>query len=364
MKRLLCLTTGMNTGGAETFLMKVYRQLDRAKYQMDFCVTIPDNYYADEIRTLGGKLYMVPRKSKNPVANFLGVRKIVRENQYDYVIRVCENSLATLDLLAAKAGGAKHLAMRSSNANSASKIVRVLHKMFFFLPRVIPNIKIAPSRLAAEYTFGKKAVASGDVLLLQNGIDTEKFRFSQTIRDDVRSDLNAGNNTIIGHVGRFSNQKNHKKLIEIFHAYHALVPDSQLWLVGTGPLEEAIRQMVASLGISDAVRFLGVRSDVNRLLMGMDVFVFPSFYEGMPNTVIEAQATGLRCLIADTITPEADVNGLVRYMPLEETSQSWANQIQPSVPAQRCNAVELMKSKGYEMADVVNTFVRRVFDAE
>ena len=153
MKRLLCLTTGMNTGGAETFLMKVYRQLDRAKYQMDFCVTIPDNYYADEIRTLGGKLYMVPRKSKNPVANFLGVRKIVRENQYDYVIRVCENSLATLDLLAAKAGGAKHLAMRSSNANSASKIVRVLHKMFFFLPRVIPNIKIAPSRLAAEYTF-------------------------------------------------------------------------------------------------------------------------------------------------------------------------------------------------------------------
>lgn len=364
MKRLLCLTAGMNAGGAETFLMKVYRQLDRTKYQMDFCVTIPENFYAEEIRSLGGKIYVIPRKSINPVANFLGIRRIVREHQYDYVLRVCENSLAALDLLAAKTGGAKHLAMRSSNANSASAVVRVLHKLFFFLPRRIPNIKIAPSRLAANYTFGKKAVVNGQVLLLKNGIDTEKFRFSPDVREKIRGELDAGDKTVIGHVGRFSNQKNHKKLMEVFHAYHAQVPDSVLWLVGTGPLEEEIRQMAASLGISDAVRFLGVRGDVNSLLMGMDAFVFPSFYEGMPNTVIEAQATGLNCLIADTITPEADVNGLVRYMSLEETPQSWAGQILPSDPAQRGDAVELMISKGYEIADVVNTFARSVFEED
>lgn len=362
MKRLLCLTAGMNAGGAETFLMKIFRKLDRSKYMMDFCVTVTENYYEQEIKELGGKMYVIPPKSKNPVKTFCAIRRIVKDNQYDYVIRVCENALSTLDLLAAKCGGAKHLIMRSSNADSASAIVRVLHKVFFFLPRIIPNVKLAPSKLAAEYTFGRKAVQQGKVYLLHNGINTVQFRFSQEVRDEVRQQLDADGKIVIGHVGRFNQQKNHRKLIEVFAEYQKMEPESELWLVGIGNLEEEIRECVKDLGLENAVKFLGLRNDVNRLLMGMDAFIFPSFYEGMPNTVIEAQATGLHCLISDTITPEADVNGYVRFLSLDAPAQQWAQNAKISNSAERTAANDLMRERGYEISDVVENFIGQVFE--
>lgn len=360
MKRLLCLTAGMNAGGAETFLMKVYRRLDRSKYQMDFCVTVSDNYYAEEIEALGGRIFLVPPKSHNPVANFNGIRKIVRENGYDHVIRVCENSLAVLDLLAAKAGGACRLAMRSSNANSAGTAVRILHKLFFFLPRWVPDVKLAPSTLAAEYTFGKGSVDRGEVTLLKNGLDVSYFQFKEEIRSQKRAELGLEGKMAVGHVGRFSDQKNHSFLIDVFYEIYQRNPDAVLLLVGKGEHQNKIEEKVKTLGISEAVRFLGVRSDVNHLLMAMDVFVFPSLYEGMPNTVIEAQATGLPCVIADTITPEADITGLVKYLPLE-SPEMWANEALDKGKSARVDTSEMLIRKGYDINSVTREFTHLVF---
>ena len=162
MKRLLCIISCMNTGGAETFLMKMFRNIDRKQYMMDFCVISKENYYEEEIKQLGGKMFYIPLKSKYPVKSFNAIRRIVKENNYNYVIRVNEHSLSTIDLLAAKSGGAKVLAMRSSNASSGSKISVSLHKMFIFLPKIIPNVKFAPSKLAAKYTFGKKCIENNN----------------------------------------------------------------------------------------------------------------------------------------------------------------------------------------------------------
>ena len=360
MKRLLCLTAGMNAGGAETFLMKVYRRLDRSKYQMDFCVTVSENYYAEEIKSLGGKIYVIPPKSKKPFANFNGIRRIVKENGYDCVIRVCENSLAVLDLLAAKAGGARRLIMRSSNANSAGRMVRILHKLFSFLPKYIPDVKLAPSTLAAEYTFGKGCVDRGDATLLMNGLDVRYFRFDEHIRCEKRAELELENRLIVGHVGRFSDQKNHDFLIDVFYEIYKRQPDAVLLLVGKGENQDKIKQKVQNLGISESVRFLGVRSDVNHLLQAMDVFVFPSLYEGMPNTVIEAQATGLPCVISDTITSEADITGLIKYLPLE-SPEKWAEEALKRGTSARMDTSDILIHNGYDIDSVAREVTRLVF---
>ena len=294
MKRLLCIISCMNTGGAETFLMKMFRNIDRKQYMMDFCVVSKENYYEEEIKQLGGKMFYIPLKSKHPVKSFNAIRRIVKENNYNYVIRVNEHSLSTIDLLAAKSGGAKVLAMRSSNASSGSKMSVFLHKMFIFLPKIIPNVKFAPSKLAAEYTFGKNCIENNNTMLLNNGLDTKKFTYSVNERYKIRKQLGIEEEKIvIGHIGRFNTQKNHEFLIDIFNEFHKRNSNSILVLVGKGNLEDKIKDKVKKLGLANDVLFLGVRKDIPELLCAFDIFLFPSFYEGMPNTVIEAQTTGL-----------------------------------------------------------------------
>ena len=207
MKRLLCIVGGMEAGGAETFLMKVYRRLDKTKYQMDFAVTVP-GVYDDEIRSMGGKIYHIPAKSKNPIKTFIELKKIVKDNGYKSVLRTSQQSLATLDLVAAKCGGAKKLIYRSSNAGMTEKgIYKVINKAFSFLPKCIPNVKLAPSTEAAEFVFGKKTVKNKKVTIMPNGLDYNLFEFNEIKREKIRKELGLENKHIIGHVGRLNQQK-------------------------------------------------------------------------------------------------------------------------------------------------------------
>lgn len=197
MKRLLCIVSAMNTGGAETFLMKMYRSLDRKKYQMDFCVNSDENFYEQEILKLGGKIYKIPAKSQNVRKWHQELKRVVRENGYQYVIRVCEHSLAVLDLLVAPEGGAKQLIMRSSNTGSGSKKSTAIHKCFRFLPKTVPTVKLAPSTEAAEYTFGKGCVQRGEAFLLHNAIDTNVYCFSESGRERLRKELGLEGNAVL-----------------------------------------------------------------------------------------------------------------------------------------------------------------------
>ena len=151
---MLCIVSSMDRGGAETFLMKIYRCLDKNEYQMDFCVSKKEKgFYDDEILSQGGKIFYVPPKSKNPFKTFIEIKKIVKSENYNYVLRTSQQSLAALDLLAAKLGGAKVLIYRSSNAGmTGNKINKIINKFFSFLPKIIPNVKIAPSTEAAEFS--------------------------------------------------------------------------------------------------------------------------------------------------------------------------------------------------------------------
>jgi len=356
MKRLLCLLSSMNTGGAETFLMKVYRCLDRSKYQMDFCVHVAEHCdYEDEILQLGGRFFRIPSKSSDANRFQKQLFQLIRDNQYQNVLKITSNAAGFWDLKIAKKAGAIHTVARSSNSEDGGGLKQqVAHRLGRILWMRYVDVMLAPSDLAARYTFGAKAFQDGRVQLLNNGLDLDCFHFLPEERAKLRAELGAGENTpVLGHVGRFNPQKNHKFLIRVFEAFHSKDPNALLVLVGVGDLEAEIRQQVLQAGLSNYVRFMGLRQDIPALLSAFDVFVFPSLYEGMPNTVIEAQACALPCVLSNQITSQANLSGRLRYMPLTEP-EAWANEIENVLLSGRVP----VKMEAYDIHAVAEQFCR------
>lgn len=367
MKRLLCIVGGMNVGGAETFLIKVYRNLDKTQYQMDFAVAIEgEGAYDDEIRALGGKIYHITPKSRGFIKNFFDIKNIVKKEQYKHVLRTSQHSLSALELLAAWLGGASTRVFRSSNSNTASKSKKqsLLHKICCFMPHYFANVRIAPSTEAAEFMFGKYCIKKGRAKIINNGVDLSVYRYDESSRIDIRRELGIPDSALlVGHIGRFNQQKNHIFLLEIFKSILSTNKNAFLLLVGKGELETSIRENVAKMGLEEHIIFTGIRSDIPSILSAIDVFVMPSFYEGMPNTVIEAQATGLPCVIADTITKEANITGLVNYMPLG-CANSWAEKVLSVVDSERVDTHSSFIEHRYDITSVADDFVRLVFTDE
>lgn len=363
MKRLLCIISGMNSGGAETFLMKVYRKLDRSKFQMDFCVNVLDEcFYEKEIRKLGGEIFRIPSKSENTKEFKKQLSNIVRREHYKYVLRITSNAAGFMDLMVAKKAGAKICSARSSNSSDGTSIaVKVIHRLGRMLYGKYVDVKFAPSDLAAEYTFGKKAVRNGEVCMLHNAVDLDFYKYYPEERVRLREAFGVQNRLVIGHIGRFMEQKNHSFLLDIFHEIKKQKADAVLLLVGgNGNLETQIRKKVTDLQLEDSVIFAGIRSDIPQFLSMMDVFIMPSFFEGMPNTVIEAQATGLPCVIADTITKEANITGLVQYLPLNNP-ENWAKIALEVVGNQRVDTKQAFIDNKYDIESTVDQFVKLVF---
>ena len=362
MKRLLCIVSSLNTGGAETFLMKLYRKIDTSKYQMDFVVNEP-GVYDEEVKIRGGCIFTIPLRTNNPIGSFSALRKIVKKERYNYVLKLSDTPIGVIDLIAAKLGGAKRIGLRSCNTSAdhgaLRKIVSIILKP---LLNSVCDYKLAPSTLAAEFTFGKRAVRKGEVLILKNGLDTNSFRYNRDERDAIRAEFALQGETIYGNIGRFSKQKNHDFLLKVFKKILERDGDSIFMLVGTGELEEEIREKSKILGLENHLIFAGIRKDIPAVLSAFDVFILPSLFEGMPNTVIEAQAAGLPCLIADTITREAKVTDLVQYCSLNESAEKWAKEaIKVSKRIRKADThINMMKS-GYDISDVVCQFVEIVF---
>lgn len=367
MKRLLCLISNMNAGGAETFLMKLYRQLDKTKYQMDFCVNnTQTNFHEAEILAMGGRMFRIPPKSMDAKAFRQQLDRLIREEQYESVLRITSNAAGFMDLQIAKKAGAKRCIARSSNSQDVGGWKsKVIHRVGRFLYGKYVDVKLAPSDLAAIYTFGKKAYKNGKVHILHNAVDLNVFRYDAAGREEIRKEFGIEDDCLlVGHVGRFMTQKNHRYLLKVFARIQKINPKAKLLLVGNGELEEMLHQQVKQMGLEEYVIFAGVRSDVPKLLSAMDVFVFPSLYEGMPNTVIEAQATGLPCVISDTITREADVTGIVQYLSLRQSVEGWAAAACEVATAERKNTHGDFIAKRYDIETIAKDFVELVFEGK
>lgn len=362
MKRLLCVLSGMNVGGAETFLMKIFRSLDREKYSLDFCVNVKDNFYASEIEKLGGKIYVIPPKSQNLKEFRKGLYDVVANGKYEYVLRVTSSAMGFMDLKIAKKAGARVCAARSSNSGDGKGLkAKVAHIAGRLLYGRYVDVKLAPSDLAAKHTFGKRAYKNGEVAIVRNGVDTSVYAYDAQARKKIRAEFGVSDDAfVVGHIGRFSAQKNHEFLLDIFKEVKNIRPDAVLMLVGKGELEKSVREKAERAGVGDSVIFTGVRSDVPSLLSAFDAFAFPSFYEGMPNTVIEAQATGLKCVISDAITREADITGLVAYKSLGDAPEEWAKELLKDYGA-RQSQKDKFRAAGYDVSSACDDFVRTVF---
>lgn len=362
MDRLLCIVGSLNAGGAETFLMKIYRCLDRSKYQMDFCVANPEiGVYEDEIESMGGKIYRIPYKSEGYKKFKDALYKVIKDNGYKKVLRITSNAAGFLDLKIAKEAGATRCIARSSNSSDgegfANKVINDVSRLLYMK---YVDVMVAPSDLAALYTFGKKATSTGKVQKLNNAVDLNIFHYSNEGRKRIREEFGLGNELVIGHVGRFMQQKNHKFLIDVFNEIRKQ-REAKLLLVGKGELEKQIREQIDNLKLTKDVIFTGTRKDIPDILSAMDVMVFPSLYEGMPNTVIEAQATGLPCLISDSITKEADITGLVHYLPLSAPVSEWADNAIGLSNNVRKATDEAFIAQGYDIQSIVKKFVDITF---
>lgn len=355
MERLLCVLSGMNRGGAETFLMKIDRSLDHSKYQMDFCINVTEKCaYEDEIISLGGKIFRIPMKTESAVKFKKGLYSVVKDNHYKNVLRITSNAAGFWDLKIAKEAGAKHTVARSSNASDGGRLKSIIaHRIGQLLWMKYVDTMIAPSDLAAKYTFGEKNYKDGRVYKLNNGLDLNAYRFDIEKRKMIRMKYNIPQDAIVlGHVGRFAKQKNHTFLIQVFASYIKKHPNAYLMLIGDGDLRAEIERQVANVGLTDKTIFVGQTDEIAAYLSAMDVFVFPSLYEGMPNTVIEAQASGLPCVISDTITKEANVTGNVSYLAIDH-AERWGDYI-ADISLERRKNVDM---SAYDIKEVVKRFI-------
>ena len=185
--------------------------------------------------------------------------------------------------------------------------------------------------------------------ILNNAIDTESYTYDLHKRDVMRSRFGMNDKFVVGHVGRFSYPKNHRFLIDIFAAVHAVDPAARLLLVGTGDLEGQIHQKVSRLGLDEAVQFLGVRSDVDRILQAVDVFLLPSLYEGLGMAAVEAQAAGLPCIVSDEVPRLCDMTGHVFFLPLDARPEQWAEEVLKAVRLPRESQKEKIAAAGFDI---------------
>lgn len=367
MKNILYLSQyPLDFGGAESIILKIYAKCVEKNIQFHFAVFSNKKSIRDaDIYSRGGKIYYLGYISilRHPLRRLWSIYKFVKKRKYSTVLMGTQFPHYSLCLLAARFAGAKILALRSTNADHSSLFFKILNKYDKFLARLSSNVRFAPSELAADYLFGDNSLRKYNVHLLKNGIDTALFSYSEARRCKIRRELCLENRLVIGHVGRLEEQKNHKFLLEIFLEIAKIRDDAVLVMVGKGDLKDSIADYAKKLGIKEKIFFTGIRKDVPDCLMSMDVMVFPSFFEGMPNAVIEAQATGLPCLVSNTITKECKVTDIVEFLSLKQNTKVWAEKALQMAKCQvdRKMYVEKMRLAGYDIADVADEFLRYMF---
>lgn len=323
--RILHVLNNLGSGGVEGLLMNIYRNIDRDKIQFDFMIRSPkNNRFENEVIRMGGRVFIMPEFPKKIIQNYLAVDKFFSEHGEYKIIHVHANALIyTIPLILAKKHGISCRILHSHNTNTRAGILgRIIHASNrIMLDRWATDL-LACSKPAAFWMFGRRAYT-----LVNNGVDLETYRYSSNARDCIRHLLGVGNELVIGHVGRFLPSKNHPFIIEVFAEVLKLQPNAKLLLIGEGEMSPAIQNRIKDLGIANKIYCTGVVSNVQEYLSAMDVFFFPSLYEGLPLALIEAQANGLPCVISKTIPQDVIISDNIYTLALDVSPKTWAEHL-------------------------------------
>lgn len=352
--RVLCVVTKMNRGGLENRLMDIYRSINRELIQFDFYTfreTKGD--YDNEIINLGGKVYY--NKEIN-IFNMVTIPKrlynFLNNHEYYKVIHSHINQWSGIVLMGAYFAKVPFRIAHSRTSINRLSIKTLAKNIIKYPTRYFATHKFAVSLVAARWLFGNRNLELGKVEIWKNAIDYKKFLFDNDLRVEVRNELGLTNEFSFIHVGNFIAEKNHQFLINIFNEYIKFNPNSKLILIGQDSKNSKIRKLVEKLKINEKVIFLGSRSDVNRLLQGADVFVFPSVFEGLPGAVLEAQAADLTCFISDTITDEVCITPNITKLSIHLSNKVWAERIFNHEYKLRTNTTDYFIEAGFELSFV------------
>ena len=350
MIRILHVVTYMGRGGLETMLMNYYRHIDRTEFQFDF-LTHRDFRadYDDEIESLGGKIFHLPRLvpwSKNYIN---ALDRIFSEHPEYKIVHVHQDCLSSVILKSAKKHG---VPVRIAHSHNSSQDRNLKYPIKLFYRSRIP--RYATDLFACGKQAGDWMFRGASYTVVNNAIDAKSYCFSPEKADAVRNELGiSATALVVGHVGRFSPAKNHAFLLDVFRRINQKHSDSVLLLVGDGELRAEAEERARQLRIEKNVIFTGVRSDVSDLMAAMNVFVFPSLYEGFPVTLLEAQASGLPCIVSDRISGECSVTPLVKPESLSSSPDKWADKVLEAAKIERCCRSEEISAAGFDISENV-----------
>lgn len=344
--RVLQVVTHMERGGLESMLMNYYRHIDRTKVQFDFLVHRQERAaFDDEIESLGGRIYRLPRLVPWSKSYLSALNRFFDEHPEYKIVHVHQDCLSSVIL---KVAFHHKIPVRIAHSHSASWDKNLKYPIKLWYKRSIP--KYATNLFACGKKAGDWMFNGTSYQIINNAIDASAYSFSVTRRKEVRRKLGIGEELVIGHVGRFNQPKNHPFLIEVFAYLLKQLPNTILLLVGGGDDMPKIQARAQSLGIADHVRFLGVRSDVADLMQAMDVFIFPSLYEGLPVTMVEAQASGLPCLISDKVPKECILTEeMVEVVSLHTSPEEWAEKALAARILSRLDWSDVIAACGFDI---------------
>lgn len=361
MIRILQDVSHMDRAGIETILMRYYSRIDRTKFQFDFLINKnKKGAYDEEIIKLGGKLYHTPGLNPLKIIKYKKyIKKLIKDNPDIKILHAHNDAMEYPALLAAKEINFPVRISQSHNTSIDFDLKWPIKTLYRKLIPSVANYYFGCGKDAVKYFFGDKTINNNNYTIIRNAIETQNFIYNEKTRNKIRKLLNINENTfLIGHVGRFTNQKNHDFIIETMFRFFIKEPfaDVKVILIGDGELEGKIKNKIKKYNMEDKFIFTGNIPNTNEYYQAIDLFILPSKYEGLPLVGIEAQTACVPCIISNKVTNEVKITNLVEFLPLDE--KVWVDMIieKMNTKHQRKDMTKQIKEKGYD----IDTEVKRL----
>ncbi|MFB9057608.1 glycosyltransferase family 1 protein [Mariniflexile ostreae] len=361
--RILQVFTTMGRGGAESMIMNYYRHIDKTKIQFDFLVHREGSAAFDaEIEQLGGVIYRLPEINPIFPQNYYNALREFFKTHHTY--KIVHSHLNTFSCFPLKVAEEFNIPVRIAHAHIAMDPINIkttLKSKANFIEAIKKIIKIQVKKKIHKHSTHRFAcgIKAGKWLfgeqmpfkVMNNAINAKTFVYNPSLSEQLKKEFQIDNQTVLGHIGRFTHQKNHEYLIRIFAEVLKINKNFILILIGDGHLDDQIKRLTEKLEVSNQVKFLGLRTNIPELLQLIDIFVFPSFYEGLPVTLIEAQAAGVKILASDTITKEVQLTDDIHYLSIDLKPQYWANTVVSLVPFEKKNNLKQITDGNYDITE-------------
>jgi len=362
MIRVLHFIPAFSMGGMESLIMSLYRNIDKEKVQFDFLVeTQEKNNTFNEIESMGGNVYRITNVNKyNPINYISKIAQFFKEHGNKFSILHCHNyERGPIISYLAKKYGIKHRIFHAHTSSIDDVRFKQLKRILMRVNNFLSTDYLASSKETGDFYFSKD---NKNFIVFKNSIDVNSFIFSEEKRVMLRRDLNLSNDFVVGHTGRFTYAKNHSRIIKIFSELNKKIPNSKLLLIGDGPLREELESLVNKYSLNDSVIMTGTKNNINDYLQVMDVFLLPSFFEGFCISLLEAQASGLPCVVSNTIPSEVELTNLIEKLDLNENNDIWVDKIESKQCLLRQNQSKVIINNGYDTKENAKKLQKFYFD--